>query len=221
MTDDKKQKLKRMLTGKGAHGLFIGRIMHCYGDDKTVIGHTALCHIIFRTFSWIIFDISFLRMLFVYHKFPKETGVHFKSISEMTAGMSAAERLHEILHSCQPYDVTGNRILVFYPFFVSAAALLLGGWTIILLRRIVSRRALENSGLKLRVISGLQIAFDISAFIVTLYFCGVWADRVIRQLPMRMLFTYIYGFGVLVIFFDLIIFSVDMKLTYRKKEEEK
>ena len=71
MTDDKKQKLKRLLTGKGAHGLFIGRIMHCYGDDKTVIGHTALCHIIFRTFSWIIFDISFLRMLFVYHKFPK------------------------------------------------------------------------------------------------------------------------------------------------------
>ncbi len=85
----------------------------------------------------------------------------------------------------------------------------------------MSRRTAENSGLKLRVISGLQIAFDISAFIVTLYFCGIWADRVIRQLPMRMLFTYIYGFGVLVIFFDLIIFAVDMKLTYRKKEEEK
>ena len=135
--------------------------------------------------------------------------------------MSAAERLHGILRTYQPYDVTGNKILVFYPFFVSAAALLLGGWTIILLRRIVSRRALENSGLKLRVISGLQIAFDISAFIVTLYFCGVWADRVIRQLPMRMLFTYIYGFGVIMIFFDLIIFAVDMKLTYRKKEEEK
>lgn len=221
MTDDKKQKLKRLITGKGAHGIIIGKIMHCDGDDKTVIGHTAINHIIFRALSWLIFDISLLRMLFVYHKFPNETGVHFKSVREMTAGMSVAERLHEILHTYQPYDVTGNRILVFYPFFVSAAALLLGGWTIILLRRIVSRRTAENSGLKLRVISGLQIAFDISAFIVTLYFCGIWADRVIRQLPMKMLFTQIYAIGVALVFFDLIIFAIDMKMTYGKKEEEK
>ena len=139
----------------------------------------------------------------------------------MTSGMTLAEKLRETFHAYQPYDVTGNKVLVFYPFFVSAAALLLGGWTIVLLRRIVSRRTAENSGLKLRVISGLQIAFDISAFIVTLYFCGIWADRVIRQLPMRMLFTELYAMGIMLVFYDLIIFAVDIRMTYRKKEEEK
>ncbi|SFD01126.1 hypothetical protein [Ruminococcus albus] len=221
MTDEKKRKLKKLLTGKGSHGIIIGKIMHCDGDDKTVIGHTAINHIIFRALSWLIFDISLLRMLFVYHKFPSETGVHFKSVHEMTAGMSVAERLHEIFHAYQPYDVTGKKILVFYPFFVSAAALLLGGWTIILLRRIVTRRGSERSAETLRIISGLQIAFDISAFIVTLYFCGIWADRVIKLLPMKMMFTQLYAWGILLVFFDLIIFAIDMKMTYRKKEEEK
>ena len=221
MTDDKKQKLKKVITGKGSHGLFIGKIMRCDGDDKTVLGRTALIHIIFRAISWVIFDISLLRMLFAYRKMPEQTGVHFKSVHEMTSGMTLAEKLCETFHAYQPYDVTGNKVLVFYPFFVSAAALLLGGWTIVLLRRIVSRRKSESDGVKLRVISGVQMAFDISAFIVTVYFCGIWADRVIRQLPVKMLFTELYAMGIMLVFYDLIIFAVDIRMTYRKKEEEK
>ena len=71
MTEDKKQKLKKGITGKGSHGLFIGKIMRCDGDDKTVLGRTALIHIIFRAISWVIFDISLVRMLFAYRKMPE------------------------------------------------------------------------------------------------------------------------------------------------------
>ena len=220
MNSEKKQKLEKVLLGKGMHGLFIGQIMGCDKDDDTVKGRTAIVHIIFRALSWLIFDVSLVRMLFAYRKMPKQTGVHFKSVREMTAGMNMAEKLHEIIHAYQPYDVTGNKWLAFYPFLVSAAAMLLGGWTIVLLRRVANRRDNENDGMKLRVVSGVQIAFDISAFIVTVYFCGIWADRVIKQLPMKMLFTDIYADAVFIVLLDLIIFAVDMKLTYRKKEEE-
>ena len=43
----------------------------------------------------------------------------------------------------------------------------------------------------------------------------------IRQLPMKMLFTELYAMGIMLVFYDLIIFAVDIRMTYRKKEEEK
>ena len=86
--------------------------------------------------------------------------------------------------------------------------------------RLVVGRSSVNAEVSVRIKAALQTALDISAFSAVLYFSIIWNEYMIRQLPMRMLFTPMYAYVIIITLFDLVFYAVLVNKKYGKMEEK-
>ena len=217
MTDERKKLLKTILAGSGKEeGIILWLLLGSRRGADTVKQRSEGLHKVLFVSGICLFLFGLTRLLLVYNSLPAELGVHFRGEAFVTEGMSVSERLRAALHGYQPYDVTGKKIMLFYPFAVSAAALAAS----VFIPKAVNRLGRRKSEAGARIKSALQTALDISALVVTAYFGMIWNEYTIRQLPMRMLFTWLYAFLVGLTAADLIIYAVNIRKRYKNREEK-
>ena len=118
---------------------------------------------------------------------------------------SLHERLMRILNEYQEIDVTAAKWLLFYPQLITLVMLAAGMILPVTAGRV---RARMSKSAQLRIIEGLRIALDTAGLIFSVYFCGVWTYLILRQQPMRVLFTEIYAVLSLMTFAELTAFAV-------------
>ena len=73
----------------------------------------------------------------------------------------------------------------------------------------------------MKLTEALQLTLDLAGLVFALYFCGIWTVQILRQQPMRVLFTRLYLVLVLLAFLDLIFFTVMISADERKKRQQK
>ena len=79
------------------------------------------------------------------------------------------------------------------------------------------KRFSENS--KLMLIDGLKLTLYIVGLVFTLYFCVIWTVQILRQQPMRVLFTQLYAVLNELAFLDMVLFTVMLSADERKKHK--
>ena len=217
MNDEGRKQLKVLLKGSGKEeGIFLWLLLGSRSGADTVKRRSQRLHRVLLILGICLFLFGLARLLLVYNSLPAELGVHFRGEALVVEGMSLSERFRAELHGHQPYDIKGRKIMLFYPFAVSAAALAAS----VFIPKFVNRFGRGNSETNTRIKAALQTALDISALAVTVYFSIVWNEYVIRQLPMRMLFTKLYAFLVGLTAVDLIMYAVIVSKRYKNREEK-
>ncbi|MBQ8967701.1 hypothetical protein [Ruminococcus sp.] len=222
MTDEGKKQLKTVLMGSGKQeSIFLWLLLGSRRGIDMVKRRSDSLHRVVFVLEICLFFFGLVRLLTVYGGLPAQTGIHFKGEAYIIEDMSFSETIHTILHGYQPIDVTGSKIMLFYPFVISAAALLFDIIIPKIAGRLAKRRSSDNAEVSVRIWAALQTALDISAFSAVLYFSILWNEYMIRQLPMRMLFTHSYGFLIVLSLADMVFFTVSVNKKYGKREEKK
>ena len=174
-------------------------------DDKTIKRQAGIIHRTISTAARVIFLVSLVVTACFYPKMPAETGVHFIGLAYMPETHGLSEALHRIFTEYQEIDVISSKALLFYPHVVTLVMLLAG-----LLPRLAKKIKAKNlsESARVKITEALRISLDIAGLIFAVYFCGIWTVQILRQQPMRVLFTELYAVLTLLTFFDLIIFTV-------------
>ena len=222
MTGEGKKKLKTVLMGKGnAEGYYLWLLLGSLKGKDTVKRRSQKLHRVLFISELCLFFFGLTRLLLVYGGLPAQIGIHFKGEAFVTEGMNFSEKMHMVFHGHQPIDVTGSKIMLFYPFAISAAALLFDIIIPKTANRLAKRKSSDNAEVSTRLSAALQTALDISAVTVVVYFGIIWNEYMIRQLPMRMLFTYSYGFLIVLSLADMVFYTALVNKKYGKMEEKK
>ncbi len=188
-------------------------------DGETVLRQARLIHRIMSTAARGIFLVSLIVTVCFYPGLPAETGVHFIGLAYMPGTHSFSEELHRTLYEYQEIDVVSGKAWLFYPYGVTGVMLLAG----LLLPRLagkVKAKSLSESA-RMKLTEALQLTLDLAGLVFALYFCGIWTVQILRQQPMRVLFTRLYLVLVLLAFLDLIFFTVMISADERKKRQQK
>ena len=140
--------------------------------------------------AWGIAAVSILRLASALKGLPDEIGVHFLSSSELSEGMTFFQKYTLIFNGHQPYDVYGNKLWLIYPYGVTLGVLI----CCMIAVRLVSK--IKKTGLEEKqrdkFMAAVKLALGAEQLIFSLYFCVAWVEYVVRQLPMRYLFTILY-----------------------------
>ena len=221
MPDERKKQLKTVLMGSGkAEGLFLWLLLGSHKGKDTAERRSEKLHRILSVIEICLFFFGLVRLLIVYGSLPAQMGIHFKGEGYIIEDMCFSEKMHMILHGYQPIDLTGSKIMLFYPFAISAAALIFDMIIPKIANRLVGGRSSVNAEVSVRIKAALQTSLDISAFSAVLYFSIIWNEYMIRQLPMRMLFTPMYAYVIIITLFDLVFYAVLVNKKYGKMEEK-
>ena len=185
-------------------------------DGETVMRQTRRVHMVLSTLAQGIFAVSLVVTLCFYPGLPAETGVHFIGLAYMPETHGFSEAVHRILHEYQEIDVYAAKSWLFYPYCVTGAMLLAG----LLLPKLAAKVKTKNmsESARRKLIEGLRITLDVVGLIFALYFCGVWTVQILRQQPMRVLFTELYAVLTLLAFLELILFLVMLSHEDRRKQ---
>ncbi|MBP3273077.1 MAG: hypothetical protein J6M17_12775 [Ruminococcus sp.] len=203
-----KEKVIDILTGRNMKPILLFNVISAWSEDIGVLKRRTLrIHRILSAVAWGLFIVSLIKMAVIFHTLPDKMGIHFIGLAYIEKGMNNREVLDFILHGYQHYDVVGTKWYIAYPYGITFLALAASEFAIRLSK--MKSKMNENDALMLR--SGLTLALDAERFVCTVYFCVVWTELMIRQLEMRALFTLVYAFLAIGIFFDLILFAVQMR----------
>lgn len=221
MTDERKKKLKTVLVGSGKEeGLFLWLLLGSRRGADTVRRRSDRLHRVLFIIEICLFFFGLARLLLVYGSLPEQTGIHFKGAAYIVEDMTIREQLETELHGYQPIDLWGKKIMLFYPFVISGAALIFDIIIPKTVNKLSKGRSSENGEVGTRIKAALQTALDISALAVVVYFSIIWNEYIIRQLPMRIMFTSIYALVVEITLADLILYSVIISKRYKNREEK-
>lgn len=140
--------------------------------------------------AWAMFVYGVIRMLTALKGMPDEMGVHFLGSKYIVEDMTFFQKYTFILHGHQPYDVKGPKLWAFYPHAVTLGMLIF----CMIAVRLVSKIRKTGLGEKQRdkFMAAVKLALGAEQLIFSLYFCVIWVEYVVRQLPMRYLFTILY-----------------------------
>ncbi|MCR5121281.1 MAG: hypothetical protein K6B74_02550 [Ruminococcus sp.] len=189
------------------NGLYYRFLVSSGNDNETLKHQTARIHKILSVITWGLLIVSLLRTALVFRSLPEQMGIHFLGLRYLTEDNGASEIFGIILHGFQELDVTSTKWLVFYPHGITLAALAANRLFVYIAGKVKPNEKLgESRTLKLRLALGLTL--DISCFMESLYFCAIWTELILRQMPMRALVTFVCLFIILMSFFELIIFAV-------------
>lgn len=188
------------------------------GKDSNTVRHQALlAHRIISSSARVTFLISLVVTLCFYPHIPAETGVHFIGLGFMPEIHGFSENIHRILYEYQEIDVIAAKVWLFYPYAITGLILLAGMLLPRLAGRLNNKRFSENT--KSILIDGLKLTLDIVGLVYTLYFCGVWTVQILRQQPMRVLFTFLFVILTILAFMDMVLFTVMLYADERKKHK--
>ncbi len=179
-------------------------------DDETLKQQTDHIHKILSVIAWGLLIVSLTRTALVFRSLPEQMGIHFLGMKWLTEDKGIAERFAVLLHGYQELDVTATKWLVFYPHGITLAALAANRLFVHIAGKVRTNEKLgESRSFKLRL--ALMLTLDIACLDVSIYFCAVWTELILRQMPLRALVTFAYAYIILMAFLELIMFAVMLR----------
>lgn len=145
---------------------------------------TKVVHIVLTVAAWGILFCSLIRLAVVWDSLPDELGVHFDGNGE--------------------FDAFDSKTFICYPYLIALAALGFCETAVFISKKINTGIKMSKKG-ETKFKTALVMILDISKFLFSFFFAGVWADCVIRQHPLD---TNIPNFFVLVLFISFIVFVI-------------
>lgn len=134
---------------------------------------------------------NLIRIAVVWDSLPDEIGVHFASNGE--------------------FDMIDSKNYVAYPYIFSIAVLVFCEISALLSDKIKMGLKINQKG-DIKIRTALKILLDISKLGFTLFFAGIWADCVIRQIPIHTDTASFIALAMLISFFIFIIAVIVIKI---------